>query len=67
VVTLEGETIEISGAMTGGGGPKQRGKMGTQVPKFENVKPELDDRFWVVLMDCPSNGRLGLKNFLFNF
>ena len=33
VVTLDGELIETSGAMSGGGKEKQRGKMGTQVGK----------------------------------
>ena len=31
VVTLDGEVIETSGAMSGGGGPKARGKVGTRV------------------------------------
>ena len=34
VITLNGELISTSGAMTGGGNP-QRGKMGTQVIAFK--------------------------------
>ena len=34
VITLNGELIETSGAMSGGGNQKQQGKMGTQVTKY---------------------------------
>ena len=36
VITLNGELISTSGAMTGGGNP-QRGKMGTQVIAFKSL------------------------------
>lgn len=36
VVTLNGELIEASGALTGGGGRAKRGKMGQQVVREEN-------------------------------
>jgi structural maintenance of chromosome 4 len=34
VVTLNGDLIETSGAMAGGGNQKLRGKMGTQVKNW---------------------------------
>ena len=40
VITLNGELISTSGAMTGGGNP-QRGKMGTQVITFKSLKSSL--------------------------
>ena len=39
VVTLEGEVIETSGAMSGGGRVKMSGKMGTQIV---NKKDDVD-------------------------
>ena len=39
VVTLAGEMIETSGAMSGGGNEKLRGKMGTQVSRRDSNDP----------------------------
>ena len=37
VVTLDGEVIETSGAMAGGGNQKMRGKMGTQISQVDDT------------------------------
>merc|ERR1712203_1106931 len=37
VITLNGELIETSGAMSGGGNQKQQGKMGTQVQRIDST------------------------------
>ena len=46
VITLNGELIETSGAMSGGGNQKQQGKMGTQVTKYNFSN---NDLVWLLI------------------
>merc|ERR1719319_218072 len=44
VVTMAGETIEISGTMSGGGGRPASGKMGQQVANADKISPKEMER-----------------------